>query len=610
MIDPMRFAELKASARLPSPSRVALDLIDRLKRDDVALPEICRLIQSDPGLTGRLLKLANSAAYARPRPAVAITPEVLMTLGLPAIRSLVLAFSLLDGVGAHQSQCFDFSAFWSRALLEACAAQRLGALTRQAPAAEMFTLGLVADIGRLALAGFEPAAYDKLLETIGPHPAAERLAEAERAAFGFDHTELAAALLADWGFPKLFCEAVRWHALPAAAWPFEAEGRNWRITDTLALAHRLADSLDFDDAARQTRAADLEPAALRIGIGDWLNFADEVLETWREWGELLAVPTRMLTPFSALQREATVLRSSLRVLVIEDDPVARRLLEGVLGKAGFELRSTADAESGLELARGWQPEIVLTDMLLPGKSGLDLIRELRASEEGGYQYIIVISVLSAVDKLVEAFAQGADDYVVKPLDARVLLARMQAGARIVRLRQELVERNLQLAEALRRADEAALTDSVTGLPNRRYAMQRLAQEFASAERHGRPLSVLLIDIDHFRRINDLLGNAAGDAVLAEIALRLRDTVRLSDVVCRFGADEFLVIAVDTPLEALKRLIERIRERILAQPIKHRGQALKLAVSSSMAQKDADNPDVDQLIRTVGRLLDAAKARNR
>ncbi|PJF45583.1 MAG: hypothetical protein CUN48_18145, partial [Candidatus Thermofonsia Clade 3 bacterium] len=136
---PLKFAELKASGRLPSPSRRALALIEALKRENVTLPEICRLIQADPALTGRLLKLANSAAFARPRPAVAITPEVLMMLGLPAVRNLVLAFALIDNQRSGPSRLFDYAGFWSRALAEACVAQAIGAQLRVAPAAEMFT---------------------------------------------------------------------------------------------------------------------------------------------------------------------------------------------------------------------------------------------------------------------------------------------------------------------------------------------------------------------------------------------------------------------------------------------------------------------------------------
>ncbi|MCX7896352.1 MAG: HDOD domain-containing protein, partial [Rhodocyclaceae bacterium] len=284
MLDALKFAELKASGALPMPSGTARALIETLRRENVTLPEVCRLIQADPALTGRLLKLANSAAYARPRPAAAVTPEVLMMLGLPAVRSLVLAFSLIDAFRAGQSERFDYGAFWSRALAEACAAQALGARLRVAPAAELFTLGLIADIGRLALAAWAPQRYDELLaQQASAWPEADSLREAEQRAFGFDHAELAGALAREWGLPPLFQEAIRWHALPETTWPEKANERTRQLIATQSLAHRLADTFTLDDEARASAALALKERALHLGIYDWLQAADAALSTWREW---------------------------------------------------------------------------------------------------------------------------------------------------------------------------------------------------------------------------------------------------------------------------------------------------------------------------------------
>lgn len=610
MIDPLKFAELKASGRLPSPSRSALQLVELLKREDVTLPEVCRLIQTDPALIGRLLKLANSAAYARPRPAAAVTPDVLMLLGLPAVRNLMLVFSLIDGQRSGASRLFSYGAFWSRALAEACAAQSIGAQLRVAPAAEMFTLGLIADIGRLALAALMPEAYDEILDALGQGADAARLAEMERERFGFDHAELAAALALDWGLPKLFAEAIAGHALPESGEP-AADGRLARLTAALSLAHRLADTFLLEDEKRRDAVLALRLRADQLGLHDWLTLADSTLAAWREWGEFLAIETHALVPFSHLVALPAVKAESLRVLVVDDDAATRRLVSAVLAKAGFTVREAGDGEEGVTLARGWLPEIVVTDILMPGKSGLELIQELRASEEGRYVYIIVVTVLDAVDKLVEAFARGADDYVVKPLDARVLLARMQAGVRTIKLRQELVERNLALTEALRRAEEAALTDSLTGLPNRRYAMQRLTQECAAAERSDAPLSLLLIDLDHFKTINDRFGHDAGDAVLVEVGRRLRETGRVGDIVCRFGGEEFLVIAVDTSQDAAMRLAERLRLAISQSSLPLPQGETTLTISVGVAEKQAVACDsIDALVKAADEALYAAKAAGR
>ncbi|NWG31071.1 MAG: diguanylate cyclase [Rhodocyclaceae bacterium] len=611
MIDPLRYAELKASGRLPSPAGMTLALIEKLRRDDVKLTEISRLIQADPVLTGRLLKLANAAVYARPRPVAAVTPEVLMMLGLPAVRNLVLAFALIDGHRSCQAQRFDCLAFWSCALAEACAAQAIAARLRVAPAAEMFTLGLIADIGRLALASWALQRYDAILDQAGRWPDATHLAEEEAAAFGFDHAELGSAMASEWGLPKLFQEAIRWHALPESLWPFGATSRTAQLTATLRLAHRLAETFLLDDEARSEAIRALREPAAALGITDLLALADETLATWRDWGELLALTTRPLVPFVELAARPPEAAKNLRVVVVEDDGATRRLLEGVLAKAGFSVRTAAHGEEGLAIIRAWLPELVVTDIVMPGMSGLELIQTLRYSEEGGQYYIVVITVLDAIDKLIEAFSLGADDYVVKPLDARVLLARLQAGVRVTRLRQTLVERNLELAEALRRAEEAALTDALTGLPNRRYAMQRLEQECAAAERGQRPLSILMIDIDHFKPINDSMGHDAGDKVLQEVATRLRSAARLPDVVCRIGGEEFLILAVDTPLAAASQLAERIRLQVASRPIVVREKSLDITISIGVAEKMATCcHGVDRLLKCADDALYLAKAAGR
>jgi len=614
VIEPLKFAELKAGRRLPSPSRTALALIETLKRENVTLPEICRLVQADPALTGRLLKLANSASYARPRPTVAITPEVLMALGLPAVRNLVLVFSLIDGQRSGASSRFNHAGFWSRTLAEACVAQIIGAHMRVAPPAEAFTLGLLAEIGRLGLAALEPAIYDEIIDAMGQDCDAARLAEAEHTRFGFNHAELGAALAADWGLPKLFVDALRWHTCPQSDWPFEADTRPFNLTAALALAHALADTFLLDDSARRDTVLALQQQAARLGIHDWLSMTDAALAAWREWGGFLGVNTLPLTPFSQLAALPEKGREKLRVLIVEDDTTTRRLIVGVLANSGFEVRDANNGEEGLKLAHTWLPDIMVTDILMPGMNGLELIRDLRNWEEGRHIYILVITVLDAIDNLIEAFALGADDYVSKPINARILRARLQAGVRTVHLRQELIERNIALSEALHRAEAMALTDALTGLPNRRHAIDRLTQECAAAERSDTSFCVLMMDIDHFKAVNDRFGHDAGDAVLVEVSRRLCDTARTSDVVCRFGGEEFMIIAINTDQAAAALLAERLRRSISQTPIRlPQGNEVTLTLSIGVAEKRTISCQaVDTLIKAADDALYAAKrgGRNR
>ncbi len=430
-IDASRLAQLQAGGRLPGPTELVQTLMRTLDRGDASLPEIARLIQGDPVLTGRLLRLANSGAYARARPHVAVTPELLMVIGLAAVRHVALAFCLIDRARERIAPDFDTLAFWRRSLAEACAAQTLATITRAAPAAEMFTLGLVAEIGQLALAALEPQGYPALLARLRDAPP-ETLAAAERRAFGADQRELAVALLADWGFPKLFVEAVRWHALPPPQWPAPLGERQWRLCTSLSLAHRCADLL----VAGRTRPDDgfegVREEATALGVSDLAAFFGEIERAWRDWGDFLALPT---VPRAAAC--APPAAGALRVLVVEDDAVARRAFEAVLRNAGFDVRGVPDAEQALALAAGWPPQLLVADLVLPGANALELIERLRATSEGAHIHAIVVSAVDRADAIAEAHARGADDFLIKPVDARVLIARVQAGARVLDLKRAL-----------------------------------------------------------------------------------------------------------------------------------------------------------------------------
>ncbi|MDP1607658.1 MAG: diguanylate cyclase [Rhodocyclaceae bacterium] len=626
MIDPLRFAELKAGGRLPSPSGSVLRLIELLSREDVALPEIVTALQPDPALTGRILKLVNSAAFARPRPAVAISSDVLMALGLPTLRQLVLIFSLVDGQRGGPCASFDYPAFWSRAMARGAAAQTFGSATRLAPAAELFTLGLVADIGRLALATFEPVRYSALIDKADAAAAGSAgtaaLRAEEQKTFGFDHDELTEAMLRDWGFPRLFLDTVLLSARddPSVQPEPTPPVRLMRLTSLMWLSRAFAGLVNLDDAPRKAALDALLPCAegLNLTPQTFLALADESLQRWREWGQLLGVPTLSLTPFTEIEIadlaaeeiKAADGHTALRVLVVDDDAAMRKLLGNLLAKVGYVVESAVDGLHGFEVASTFHPDIVVTDLSMPRADGLELVRRLRQGERGQALYLVILTAADTEDILAATFAAGADDYVTKPLKPRTLLARLSAGARIVRLQRELAMRNLALAAALRQAEKAAMTDMLTGLPNRRYVIERLTQECAAAERSERSLSVLMLDVDHFKQVNDIHGHDVGDAVLQEIAWRIEKAKRRSDVVARFGGEEFLILTVDTPLEQAARLAERLRAAVGDTPITVGGLALPVTVSIGVAEKIVDCHNIDVVIKTADDALYRAKATGR
>ena len=202
---------------------------------------------------------------------------------------------------------------------------------------------------------------------------------------------------------------------------------------------------------------------------------------------------------------------SLTVLVVEDDRSTLLLVEHVLKSVGHKVHTAQDGRSGLALAMSIRPQIIISDWIMPGLDGVSFCKALRQTEEGQQMYFIILSALEQDDQLVEAFESGVDDYVTKPFTARVFAARLRAGHRVVKLQEDARRdsENLrrfaaELAVANRRLQQAALTDPLTGLPNRRYGMERLEQEWAASTRTRRPLTCMVIDVDQFKQVNDSL----------------------------------------------------------------------------------------------------------
>ncbi|HZG18792.1 MAG TPA: HDOD domain-containing protein [Herbaspirillum sp.] len=291
-VDPLIFRELQDSEVLPAPSGVRLRIMQMCQQEDIALPDLVAQVQGDPVLAGRLIQIANIPNINKGRMVASVNVELLLMVGLQAVRQMALAISLTESARRGDCTEFDYDAFWSRATAMACAGQALGDLMQVAPPAEMFTIGLLADIGRLALASARPKRYGEILRS-GVTGLALR--QAEQQAFGFDHLALAAAMMQDWLFPGLFCEAVLHHEAADHS-GLDEEDRQQRLVRLLELAGCVADICVADDAARSTLLPHL------LTLGERFELPSSSLEylcgrvswDWSEWGAMLKVPTRVL----------------------------------------------------------------------------------------------------------------------------------------------------------------------------------------------------------------------------------------------------------------------------------------------------------------------------
>jgi diguanylate cyclase (GGDEF)-like protein len=618
-----RFDELKATNQLPSPTGVALAVLRLGEADTTTSQEMARILQTDPALSGRILKIANSA-FCGPARAVSSVREAVTHLGVRLVRGVALGFSLVSQSGRGACPGFDYGGFWSRSLATGVAAQAAAYYAGQIAPTEAFTCGLLAQVGRLALASIYPEAYGTILARVSGGSPAE-LCRLEREHFATDHNELTAALLKDWGLPDVCAEAARRHEHPEQS-GFPEDSRSQVLARLLSAAAQVAALCVAPDGERAAAVLGLFACCEQIGLpaAELTGLCDRVVAEWRDWGRLLQVTTRPLPPFAELAGRARAYAAGedvgggsadepLSVVVVDDDPVELRLLTTHLKKAGHAVRAAPDGAEALRLVLEVNPQLIITDWVMPGMDGTALVKALRQTKMGRQFYIIMLTGSEQDDTQVEAFEAGADDYVVKPFRPRLLAARLRACARVVRLQEE-VRRDkeelrrcmAELSVANRKLQQAALTDALTGLYNRRYALDRLDQEWAAADRNGRPLACMILDIDYFKRFNDTYGHDVGDRVLRETAGALRDALRQSDVVCRLGGEEFVVIGPGMNLEMARRCGERLRAAAEAQGIATADGVLRVTLSIGVAVRTEQTRSPAELLKAADQAAYAAK----
>ncbi|MDN5752389.1 MAG: HDOD domain-containing protein, partial [Nitrosospira sp.] len=492
-----KIEQLKINAQLPSPKGVALAIMEICRRDDATMAEIAKVVQTDPALSARLIRLANLAAHAgRPvastgRPVAAI-PDALMRLGLAAVRMLALGFSLVDQYPNGPCRTFDYPQFWSHSLLMAVASQELAGHFRGGSPDELFACGLLARIGCLALATVYPVEYAELL---AQQDAGRTLLELERQRLHVDHNELTITILTDCGFPTAFMEPVGHHEAPEAS-GFSEGSRAHQLAHLFYHAKQLADLGLTPETERYSKIPELMLLGGRIGldVDNTGAVVDRIFMQWRLWGELLKVPTSTLPPFakmaiaSAPKSGEEVDSVRLRVLLVEDDAANRIMMEGMLGGIlGRPVYSAVNGREALTKALEVMPQIVVTDWRMPVMDGMDFCRALRATEWGQSVYLVMLAGVDEEKEIIEAFEAGVDDYVTKPVNIHILSARMRAALHYVKLleaweldRAQLKQFAAELAISNRRLEHVALTDLLTGLPNRRAGLNALSQAWLGA----------------------------------------------------------------------------------------------------------------------------------
>jgi diguanylate cyclase (GGDEF)-like protein len=294
----------------------------------------------------------------------------------------------------------------------------------------------------------------------------------------------------------------------------------------------------------------------------------------------------------------------VKILVAEDDAVSRRLLEALLVRSGYEVITAADGdEAWAVLSTEDAPQLAILDWVMPGRLGIEVCREVRARTEGPYVYTILLTGRDSKEDVVEGMGAGADDYITKPFDAHELSVRLRAGRRILDLQAQL----LAAQDVLR---ERVTHDPLTGLWSREYVLQSLHEELDRSGREGAPVSVIMADLDHFKDVNDSFGHIAGDAVLREAARRMRSSLRIYDVLGRYGGEEFLILCPGCDASSAVRLADRIRRLIADQPIDTSEGVVDVTISLGTSTTIAGRADAQGLVRAADAAMYRAKAAGR
>jgi len=295
----------------------------------------------------------------------------------------------------------------------------------------------------------------------------------------------------------------------------------------------------------------------------------------------------------------------MKILVADDDPVSRRMLESMLTKWGYEVAVAHDGnEAWQALETSDAPQLVILDWMMPGMDGIEVCKKVRQKGDARYIYVMLLTAKNQKKDIIEGLSSGADDYLTKPFDPHELKFRLRAGRRIINLLEDLAAaRDLLLAKATH--------DPLTGLWNRSEIINTLEREISRAKRDSIPVCVIMADLDLFKHINDTYGHMAGDSVLKEVAKRLFSSLRHYDSLARFGGEEFLVVLPECNGANGVQVAERMRASIAKEPIDTPEGMIPITVSMGVASSsDLGDFNPETLVKAADAAMYKAKKAGR
>lgn len=291
------------------------------------------------------------------------------------------------------------------------------------------------------------------------------------------------------------------------------------------------------------------------------------------------------------------------ILLADDEPDNLKLLQTMIRREGYDVLLATNGLEALQKAEHYIPDCILLDIKMPMVTGQQVCLSLQADEATRYIPVIFLSGMSGDQEIIQALDSGANDYIVKPFNPRVVVARVRVALRLKKFQEELRAKH-------EKAEEQANTDELTGLNNRRFLFERLREETNRAQRFEFGLVILMVDIDHFKAINDTLGHAVGDKVLSDMASIIKFSTRAYDVLCRYGGDEFTLLLPQTDRDQGLIVAERIRSAVEVHKFPTEGFLGQPTASIGLSSYPEEGNDPDVLLQSADLALYHAKQSGR
>ncbi len=285
-----------------------------------------------------------------------------------------------------------------------------------------------------------------------------------------------------------------------------------------------------------------------------------------------------------------------KILIVDDDAAnIAAIREGLAGMA-YDFIEAHDGETALACVRDHLPDLVISDVEMPKMGGIELCRILKANPRFSFIPLILMTARTDSALKIAGLEQGADDYLFKPVDVLELGARVRSMLRIKVLQDEILSANERLLQINEKLQELSMTDPLTGIYNRLYFNKRFRYEYERASRYNVPLTCIMIDIDHFKSVNDRYGHQVGDEVLKAVSQTLLSGLRKVDILARYGGEEIVALLPETPCEKGAHVAERLRRSVedLAVP-RDGGEALRVTISLGVAAHPEPRAESDEVL---------------